>query len=62
VSPGCSKRTDHPQDVVRIGYQKTGTLNLVRLRGTLAPDLALLGVRAEAGRKNKLSKIPLSVC
>jgi sulfonate transport system substrate-binding protein len=47
VSPGCSKRTDHPQDVVRIGYQKTGTLNLVRLRGTLAPDLALLGARAE---------------
>ena len=47
VSPGCSKHTDHPQDVVRIGYQKTGTLNLVRLRGTLAPDLALLGACAE---------------
>jgi sulfonate transport system substrate-binding protein len=47
VSPGCSKNGDHPQDVVRIGYQKTGTLNLVRLRGTLAPDLAHLGARAE---------------
>ncbi len=35
------------QDVVRIGYQKTGTLNLVRLRGTLAADLARLGVQIE---------------
>jgi sulfonate transport system substrate-binding protein len=33
--------------VVRIGYQKAGTLNLLRLRGTLASELAKQDVRVE---------------
>ncbi len=32
---------------VRIGYQKAGTLNLMRLRGTLKPELDRLGVSIE---------------
>jgi sulfonate transport system substrate-binding protein len=47
VAAGCSEHADSPQDVVRIGYQKTGTLNLIRLRGTLASDIAHLGARVE---------------
>ena len=47
VASGCSKTYDRAQAVVRIGYQKTGTLNLIRLRGTLAADLARLGVQVE---------------
>ena len=45
---GCRVREDSSdRTVVRIGYQKTGTLNLVRLRGELTADLAKLGVRVE---------------
>jgi sulfonate transport system substrate-binding protein len=44
---GCSRTGESQTDVVRIGYQKTGTLNLLRLRATLTPDLARLGVRVE---------------
>jgi sulfonate transport system substrate-binding protein len=45
---GCRSRSDDGnRTVVRIGYQKTGTLNLVRMRGGLTADLAKLGVRVE---------------
>jgi sulfonate transport system substrate-binding protein len=44
---GCTGSATSQLDVIRIGYQKTGTLNLVRLRDALAPDLARLGVRVE---------------
>jgi sulfonate transport system substrate-binding protein len=47
VAAGCSETADARRDVVRIGYQKEGTLNLMRIRGTLAPDLARLGVQVE---------------
>jgi sulfonate transport system substrate-binding protein len=47
VATGCSKTSDRAEAVVRIGYQKTGTLNLIRLRGTLSADLARLGVQVE---------------
>jgi sulfonate transport system substrate-binding protein len=47
LAVGCSGTGAVERDVIRIGYQKTGTLNLLRLRGTLGPDLARLGVRAE---------------
>jgi sulfonate transport system substrate-binding protein len=45
---GCRVReSSSDRTVVRIGYQKTGTLNLVRIRGELTADLAKLGVRVE---------------
>ena len=45
---GCRSRSgDGDPTVVRIGYQKTGTLNLLRIRGGLTADLAKLGVRVE---------------
>jgi sulfonate transport system substrate-binding protein len=47
ILSGCSSSTKNDRDVVRIGYQKTGTLNLVRLRGTLVPELAGIGMSVE---------------
>jgi sulfonate transport system substrate-binding protein len=44
---GCTGSATSQLDLIRIGYQKTGTLNLVRLRGALAPDMARLGARVE---------------
>ena len=42
---GCgSNSRDGEISTVRIGYQKAGTLNLLRLRGGLEPELAKLGV------------------
>jgi sulfonate transport system substrate-binding protein len=42
---GCTQSSDSKSPNVRIGYQKTGTLNLVRLRGTLDRDLERAGCR-----------------
>jgi sulfonate transport system substrate-binding protein len=47
VGNGCSDTRVNQHELVRIGYQKTGTLNLLRLRGSLVPDLARLGMRVE---------------
>jgi sulfonate transport system substrate-binding protein len=47
---GCgvgSREVDSGGSKVRIGYQKAGTLNLMRLRGSLEPDLKRLGVEVE---------------
>jgi sulfonate transport system substrate-binding protein len=44
---GCTRSSDSKLPVVRIGYQKTGTLNLVRLRGTLDDDLKRAGFRVQ---------------
>jgi sulfonate transport system substrate-binding protein len=44
---GCTQSSDSKLPVVRIGYQKTGTLNLVRLRGTLDDDLRRAGYGVE---------------
>ncbi len=47
---GCSRpslEASATRSVVRLGYQKTGTLNLVRLRGTLKSELARRGVQIE---------------
>jgi len=44
---GCGSPTDAPASDVRIGYQKAGMLNLVRMRGTLEPLLEPLGLRVE---------------
>ena len=44
---GCMYSTDSKSEVVRIGYQKAGTLNLLRLRGQLEPDMQQLGLRVE---------------
>jgi sulfonate transport system substrate-binding protein len=41
---GCGRQTPVDTSTVRIGYQKTGTMNLLRLRGDLEPVLAKLGV------------------
>lgn len=46
-STGCSRSAGSKSNVVRIGYQKTGTLNLLRLRGTLESDLAKEGLQLE---------------
>jgi sulfonate transport system substrate-binding protein len=43
---GCTKE-EAGSTTVRIGYQKTGTLNLVRLRKSLEPDLAKIGWKVE---------------
>jgi sulfonate transport system substrate-binding protein len=43
----CTQSGDSPSKVVRIGYQKAGTLNLLRLRGQLEPDMERLGMRVE---------------
>lgn len=43
--PGCGGASpDRDFAAIRIGYQKAGTLNLLRLRGGLEPELAKLGV------------------
>jgi sulfonate transport system substrate-binding protein len=47
VATGCSGIAEPQKDVIRIGYQKAGTLNLLRLRGTLLPYLNRQGVRIE---------------
>ncbi|MBA3484673.1 MAG: aliphatic sulfonate ABC transporter substrate-binding protein [Pirellulales bacterium] len=39
--------TNSKSEVVRIGYQKAGTLNLLRLRGQLEPDMQQMGLRVE---------------
>jgi len=44
---GCSRSAGLKSDVVRIGYQKTGTLNVLRLRGTLEGDMERLGLRLQ---------------
>jgi sulfonate transport system substrate-binding protein len=44
---GCSNSADSPSKIVRIGYQKAGTLNLLRLRGRLEPDMEQLGLRVK---------------
>ncbi|MDR3639377.1 MAG: sulfonate ABC transporter substrate-binding protein [Isosphaeraceae bacterium] len=45
---GCGTNGgDRAGGVVRIGYQKAGTLNLLRLRGRLTPVVAKLGVVVE---------------
>jgi sulfonate transport system substrate-binding protein len=42
---GCGPPSSSDEfSTVRIGYQKTGTLNLLRLRGQLEPELAKQGV------------------
>ncbi len=43
----CTRSTGKRSDVIRIGYQKTGTLNLLRLRGVLESELEKLGLRVE---------------
>jgi sulfonate transport system substrate-binding protein len=47
LATGCSGIAETQQDVIRIGYQKAGTLNLLRLRGTMVPYLDRLSVRIE---------------
>ena len=47
LATGCSGIAETHKDVIRIGYQKAGTLNSLRLRGTLVPHLDPLGVRIE---------------
>jgi sulfonate transport system substrate-binding protein len=44
---GCTQSADKPPKIVRIGYQKAGTLNLLRLRGQLEPDMERLGLRVQ---------------
>lgn len=46
VAPGCAGG-EGAQAEVTIGYQKTGSLNLLRLRGGLEPALAKLGVQVK---------------